>query len=108
MSNLTDGFVQWSSFGTYLATLHRQGIAIWGGPKIKRYQKFSHLGVRLFKFSPNEKYLITYSLFKNKDGAPHVSIKIFDTRNGKNMRTFQGSPEEFTISKHNSPTSTLN
>lgn len=27
----TESFVQWSPLGTYLATVHRQGAALWGG-----------------------------------------------------------------------------
>ncbi|KAK9919272.1 hypothetical protein M0R45_027881 [Rubus argutus] len=27
----TESFVQWSPLGTYLATVHRQGAAVWGG-----------------------------------------------------------------------------
>ncbi|KAG5069162.1 hypothetical protein JHK85_001539 [Glycine max] len=27
----TESFVQWSPLGTYLATVHTQGAAVWGG-----------------------------------------------------------------------------
>src|SRR5262249_20477307 len=54
-------YVQWSPFGTYLATLHQLGVAIYGGPKWDRLRRFSHPGVDLIDFSPNEKYLVTAS-----------------------------------------------
>lgn len=43
-TRMTESFVEWSPFGTYLATAHRQGIAIWGGPSFNRIQKFAHHG----------------------------------------------------------------
>jgi len=39
----------------------RQGVAIWGGPNWERVNRFAHQGVCLLEFSPNEKFLITYS-----------------------------------------------
>ena len=44
-SKMTESFVQWSPFGTYLATAHRQGIAMWGGPDFQRFQRFAHAGM---------------------------------------------------------------
>lgn len=43
----TDSFVQWSPHGSYLATVHRQGVALWGGPSFQRLHRFSHLMVSL-------------------------------------------------------------
>ena len=42
----TESFVQWSPHGSYLATMHRQGIALWGGPSFSRLHRFSHPNVR--------------------------------------------------------------
>lgn len=42
----TESFVQWSGQGSYLATVHRQGVAIWGGQSWPRITRFSHPGVR--------------------------------------------------------------
>jgi len=36
-------------------------VAIWGGPNWERVNRFAHQGVCLLEFSPNEKFLITYS-----------------------------------------------
>ena len=41
----TESFVQWSPHGSYLATLHRQGVAIWGGSSFARMHRYSHPGV---------------------------------------------------------------
>ncbi len=47
--------------GTYLATFHRQGIALWGGPSWNKIIRFVHPGVKLIDFSPNERFLVTWS-----------------------------------------------
>lgn len=52
--------------GTYLASLHRVGVALWSGPKLDgaigvNVLRFTHPGVRLISFSPQENYLITWS-----------------------------------------------
>lgn len=43
----TESFVQWSAHGSVLATIHRQGIAVWGGRSWKRIARMSHPNVRL-------------------------------------------------------------
>ncbi|NXT19830.1 EIF3B factor, partial [Syrrhaptes paradoxus] len=52
----TETYVRWSPKGTYLATFHQRGIALWGGEKFKQIQRFSHQGVQLIDFSPCERY----------------------------------------------------
>ena len=42
----TESFVGWSPHGSYLATMHRQGIALWGGPSFSRLVRFTHPDVR--------------------------------------------------------------
>ena len=42
----TESFVQWSAHGSLLATVHRQGIAVWGGQSWKRLARMSHPNVR--------------------------------------------------------------
>ena len=39
----TESFVQWSPMGTYLATIHRQGAAVWGGAAtFNRLMRYAH------------------------------------------------------------------
>lgn len=57
----TQTYVKWSPLGTFLATFHKQGVALWGGPQFTQYMKYSHTGVQFIDFSPCEKYLVTYS-----------------------------------------------
>ena len=41
----TESFVGWSPHGSYLATMHRQGVALWGGPSFSRLVRFTHPNV---------------------------------------------------------------
>jgi len=94
----TESFVQWSSLGTYLATVHRQGAAIWGGgTTFNRLMKFAHPQVKLIDFSPGEKFLVTYSSHEpsNPRDTQRVTLNIFDVRSGKVLREFKGSADDF-------------
>ncbi|XP_008786288.2 eukaryotic translation initiation factor 3 subunit B-like [Phoenix dactylifera] len=95
----TESFVQWSPLGTYLATVHRQGAAVWGGATtFNRLMRFAHPQVKLIDFSPGEKYLVTYSSHEpsNPRDTHRVILNIFDVRTGKVMRDFKGNADEFT------------
>lgn len=61
--------MQWSPLGTFMTTLHRQGVAIWGGPKWERVNRFAHQGVCLLEYSPNERFIITYSSQVRRGGG---------------------------------------
>lgn len=98
----TESFVQWSSHGYFLATMHRQGAALWGWPggrhtPFQRVTRFSHPGVRLIDFSPNEGYIITYSSHDvdKPSGSPKVVLNVWDTASGRKCRTFEGTVAEF-------------
>ncbi|XP_023007597.1 eukaryotic translation initiation factor 3 subunit B-like isoform X1 [Cucurbita maxima] len=96
----TESYVHWSPLGTYLATIHRQGAAVWGGAgTFNRLMRFAHPQVKLIDFSPGEKYLVTYSSHEpsNPRDANRIVINIFDVRTGKVMRDFKGSPDDFAI-----------
>lgn len=36
---LAEAFVEWSPRGSMLATVHRQGVALWGGKSFERLQR---------------------------------------------------------------------
>ncbi|KAL3690224.1 hypothetical protein R1sor_016533 [Riccia sorocarpa] len=94
----TESFVQWSPLGTYLATIHRQGAAIWGGGQtFNRLTRYIHPQVQLIDFSPGEKYLVTYSSHEpsNPRDTQRVTLNIFDVRSGKVLREFKGSADDF-------------
>ena len=56
----TESFVGWSPHGSYLATMHRQGIALWGGPSFSRLARFTHPDVSLsFSLPPSYTVFVT-------------------------------------------------
>uniref|UniRef100_A0A8C0IPR8 Eukaryotic translation initiation factor 3 subunit B n=1 Tax=Chelonoidis abingdonii TaxID=106734 RepID=A0A8C0IPR8_CHEAB len=83
----TETYVRWSPKGTYLATFHQRGIALWGGEKFKQIQRFSHQGVQLIDFSPCERYLVTFSPLMDTQDDPQAII-IWDTLTGQKKRGF--------------------
>ena len=60
-SNWTDTYLQWSTYGSYISTFHKQGIALWGGQSWQRLFRLIHPNVKLIEFSPCENYLVTWS-----------------------------------------------
>lgn len=57
----TEGFIKFSPKGSYVFSVHPQGVQAWGGKEFKNLKRFSHPNVRLIDFSPSEKYLVTLS-----------------------------------------------
>ena len=87
--------------GTYFATLHRQGVRLWGGPSWEPQNRFAHPLVKLIDFSPNEQYLVTWSYdpivvregaeqgpqyFSPEDEGNNVAV--WDIKTGNLLRTF--------------------
>ncbi|OCL13329.1 eukaryotic translation initiation factor-like protein 3 subunit B [Glonium stellatum] len=97
--NWTEFFVQWSPLGTFLTSIHAQGVQLWGGKAWSRQKRFAHPGVNLVDFSPSEKYITTWShrplqvdenhpvpsLSLEDDGKNYV---IWDIATGKPLRSF--------------------
>lgn len=99
--NWTDLYVSWSPMGTFFATLHRQGVRLWGGPSWEPQQRFAHPLVKLIDFSPNEQYLVTWSYdpIVVREGAEQGplyfspedegnNIAVWDIKTGHLLRTF--------------------
>ena len=57
----TESFVQWSPLGTFLTSMHQQGVQLWGGKSWGRRKRFAHPFVNLVDFSRSEKYITTWS-----------------------------------------------
>ena len=93
----TESFIQWSPKGTYLTSMHAQGVQLWGGPSWSRQKRFAHPGVNLVDYSPDEKYLTTWSHrpMQVDEGHPVLSVEddgknyiIWDVETGKPLRSF--------------------
>jgi len=98
--------VAWSPLGTYVATLHRQGVRLWGGPSWQAQQRFAHPLVKLIDFSPCEQYLVTWSnepiavpegavqgpqYFSSDDEGNNIAV--WDIKSGDLLRTFSTQPD---------------
>ena len=85
----TESYIRWSPQGSYLATFHSKGIALWGGPKFQKIARFSHPGVQYIDFSPCERYIITYSPNVDPRFAEDASaLIIWEARTGVKKRAF--------------------
>ncbi|KAK0169860.1 hypothetical protein PV328_010495 [Microctonus aethiopoides] len=83
----TETYVKWSPLGTYLATFHKPGVALWGGPKFEQQARFSQNGVECIDFSPCERYAVTYT--PRMDGSPDQKrLVIWDVLTGLEKRSF--------------------
>ncbi|EPR58434.1 putative eukaryotic translation initiation factor [Toxoplasma gondii TgCatPRC2] len=83
----TDFRVQWSPQGSFLATFHRPGIALWAGDQFEKKVRFEHKDVKQIDFSPNETYVITW------DGSPaqlrnEKAVRIWKVMTGELLRQF--------------------
>jgi len=86
--NWTETYVKWSPLGTYLATFHTRGIALWGGADFHKITRFPHQDVRFIEFSPCEKYIVTFSPDASNTSEDPTSIIIWDCRTGAKKRAF--------------------
>lgn len=84
-SKWTESYLQWSPYGSYLASFHSMGVALWGGAGWERVGRFAHQGVKLIDFSPQENYLVTWSPEPTKTGE---NLRVWDIRSGKLLRGF--------------------
>jgi len=82
----TETRFQWSPKGTYLATFHDRGIALWAGEEFNQFMRFSHVGVQLIDFSPCEKFLVTCN--PNRAGVDDQALVIWCVRSGQRKRSF--------------------
>lgn len=88
-SRWSENYVSWSPRGTYLATFHRLGIQLWGGPSWKKMCKLSHGGVKLLDFSPCENFVVTWS----PEGDQAEALIVWNAKSGQKLRAFQGARE---------------
>lgn len=90
--NWTETYAAWSPLGTYLATFHWRGVALWAGPKFSQFQKFFHPEARFIAFSPCENYVVTFS--PTGDRGEDKKLIIWDIRTGQEKRSFP-PPDEY-------------
>ncbi|KAK9467641.1 hypothetical protein V1512DRAFT_261633 [Lipomyces arxii] len=104
--NWTERNVVWSPLGTYLCSVHEQGIQLWGGEQFSRKARLVHPGVQLLDFSPCENYLVTWSpepiqlipenspmkaVFKFTAADEGKQIVVWNLKTGLPARTFSSN-----------------
>lgn len=81
-----DWKVQFSPQGSYIATFHKQGIALWAGDQFQKWKvRFPHEGVKQIEFSPNEEFLLTWNGSHAKE-EDEKAVRIFRVLTGEKMR----------------------
>ncbi|TIB70164.1 hypothetical protein E3P77_00082 [Wallemia ichthyophaga] len=103
--NWTNSYVSFSPQGTYIGTLHRQGVILYGGPNLSQVSRFAHPNVKLIDFSPKENYFITWSnepIVLPPPGSSTLcpfspedqgnSLAVWDIKTGELLRTFPTTP----------------
>jgi len=78
--------VKWSPKGSYLATYHRRGVALWGGHAMEKQGRFAHDNVNRVGFSPCERYMLTCNFRNPREGDS--TVLFWDIREGKVLRKF--------------------
>jgi len=80
---ITGGRHDWSPLGTYLVSYHQLGLMLWGGVEWNKQLTLKHAGITMAQFSPNERYVITFSenLAKNDDPDEPQGYLIWDLQN---------------------------
>jgi len=74
----------------YLTSLHPPGAVLWGGKGWKKLKRFRHPNIQLVAFSPNEKFMVTYSnIPPEKDSVEDPqAIAVWDVITGQRLRGF--------------------
>ncbi|KAK9472567.1 uncharacterized protein V1510DRAFT_417105 [Dipodascopsis tothii] len=102
----TETYVTWSPLGTFMCSVHRQGVQLWGGESFSRKVRFAHPGIQLIDFSPNENYMVTWSpepiMLPPEDSPARASVPftsadegkqivVWNVKTGLPMRTFSSA-----------------
>ena len=108
----TEFFIRWSPLGTYLATVHGRGVQLWAGASWSRLARFPHPGCNVLEFSPNEKYIITWSFkpIEVEEDDPNLSLDedgknyiVWDIATGKPLRSFPNHDLGASVDEHGNP-----
>ncbi|KAJ1452451.1 eukaryotic translation initiation factor eIF2A-domain-containing protein [Pelagophyceae sp. CCMP2097] len=88
-------YTQWSPHGSFLATFHSKGVALWGDASFSKQGRFAHNGVKTLEFSPSENFMITAS----PNEMDKRACIVWDLRTRKELRAFEAftqAPNGFT------------
>jgi len=83
-----DWRVEWSPLGSYLATFHKPGIALWAGPDFQKKVRFAAEAVKFIQFSPTEDFALTWNGTHPSEND-EAAVKIFRTLTGEHMKSYR-------------------
>lgn len=83
-----DFMVKWSPKGSYLATFHKPGIALWAGPEFHKKVRFAHEAVKEIEFSPDEEFLLTWN-GAHSSTRDDRAVRIFRVLTGECIKMFK-------------------
>jgi len=86
----TDSYAVWSPQGSYVATFHQPGLAIWGTDSFQRFGRLPHRGLELVSFSPCERYVLTFNGLDSKEKSDPDCFIFWDIRSGRKLRGLSG------------------
>ncbi|KAL3315983.1 translation initiation factor eIF-3b like protein [Cichlidogyrus casuarinus] len=91
----TNRWMIWSPKGSYMVTKHEPGVILWAGEEFIRVSRLAHPSVGFADFSPNEKFLVTYSKSQSASsnvplGTPGIlaDIIVWNIEKGQMMHEF--------------------
>jgi len=80
-----DWRVHWSPQGSYVATFHQQGIALWAGPDFEKKMRLPMNNVQEIDFSPNEEFVLMWN-GSHPSSNPDTAVAIFHILTGRCVR----------------------
>lgn len=78
--------------------MHAPGVVLWGG-KWKKIKRFRHPNVHMVAFSPNERYMVTFSEIPPERDNPDdpQAIAVWDVITGQRLRGFRKIDDSWSI-----------
>jgi translation initiation factor 3 subunit B len=90
--------IQWSPKGTYLTTIHMQGVALWGGNDFRRIRRFGHKNAQRAAFSECEQYIYIYTDIPPEGRLPpRYMLSVYEVPTGRKLRVFEGAQEDHAV-----------
>jgi len=85
-SRAMEKYAEWSPWGSYLTTVHKDSVKLWGGETWASLKVFAHPDVERIEYSPDESYLVTVS--RTSPNRVTHKVCIWEVATGKLAKEF--------------------